>query len=90
MTIERALRGIAGTFVAVTVLLAVVHSPWWLAFTGFVGLNLLQSSFTDWCPMVWLLGKAGLARCAAAPAASIMATIGKRRCAASSSTTACA
>ncbi len=66
MTIERALRGIAGTFVAGTALLAVVHSPWWLAFTGFVGLNLLQSAFTNWCPMVWLLGKLGLARCAAA------------------------
>jgi hypothetical protein len=67
MTVERTLRGIAGTFIIATVLLAVLHSPWWLAFTGFVGLNLLQSSFTNWCPMVWILEKAGVARCAAAP-----------------------
>ena len=65
MTIERALRLIAGTFVLVTVILSVVHSPYWLLFTGFVGLNLLQSAFTNWCPMVWILGKSGLRRCVA-------------------------
>lgn len=62
MTIERALRLIAGFFVLGSVALAVWHSPLWLWFTAFVGLNLLQSGFTDWCPMVWILGKAGLAR----------------------------
>ena len=63
MNVERGLRGIAGTFVMATVVLAVLHSPWWLAFTGFVGLNLFQSAFTNWCPMMWILEKAGLARC---------------------------
>lgn len=69
MNVERTLRGIAGTFVLASVGLAVVHHPYWLYFTGFVGLNLLQSSFTNWCPMVWMLQKAGLPRCPVAPAA---------------------
>lgn len=60
MTIERALRGIAGAFVMATVLLAVVHSLYWLAFTGFVGLNLFQSAFTNWCPMMAILRRAGI------------------------------
>jgi len=60
MTIERLLRGIAGTFILVTVLLAHYHSPYWLFFTAFVGLNLLQSAITDWCPMMWILKKLGV------------------------------
>ena len=63
MKLERALRGIAGTFVFVSALLARFHSPWWLLFTGFVGLNLLQSAFSSWCPMVWILQKLGLKSC---------------------------
>lgn len=63
MTVERALRLIAGFFVMASALLAYLHSPYWLLFTGFVGLNLFQSGFTNWCPMVWMLGKAGLQRC---------------------------
>ena len=62
MTIERALRIIAGAFVFASVLLAVFQSMYWLFFTGFVGLNLFQSGFTNWCPMVWILEKAGLKR----------------------------
>ncbi|MHB1034306.1 MAG: YgaP family membrane protein [Pirellulales bacterium] len=65
MTVERGLRMIAGTFVLASVGLAVFHSPYWLALTAFVGLNLLQSAFTNWCPMVWLLGEMGLRRCVA-------------------------
>lgn len=57
MNIERTLRGIAGFFVMVSVALAVVHSPKWLFFTGFVGLNLFQSAFTNWCPMMAVLRK---------------------------------
>ena len=57
MTMERCLRGIAGFFIIVSVLLAHFHSPYWLLFTGFVGLNLLQSAFTDWCPMMNILKK---------------------------------
>lgn len=63
MTVERALRLIAGLFVMASAALAYWHSPYWLLFTGFVGLNLFQSGFTNWCPVVWLLGKAGLPRC---------------------------
>lgn len=72
MSIERALRGIAGTFVLASVALAFLHSRNWLFFTGFVGLNLLQSSFTNWCPMVWLLEKAGLRRIPATPPESAL------------------
>ena len=60
MTLERYLRAIAGTFVLVTVILAYYHSPYWLLFTGFVGLNLLQSAFTNWCPMMTILRKLGV------------------------------
>jgi len=35
-------------------------SPYWYLFTAFVGLNLLQSAFTNWCPAMWILGKLGL------------------------------
>ena len=63
MTVEKGLRLMAGIFVLLTVLLATVHSPYWLLFTAFVGLNLLQSGITDWCPMVWILGRLGLKRC---------------------------
>ena len=67
MTIERLLRGIAGTLIALSVLLSFVHHPYWLFFTAFIGLNLLQSAFTDWCPMMWILRKAGFKRAAAPP-----------------------
>ena len=60
MTVERWLRGIAGSFVIVTAVLAHYHSPYWLFFTGFVGLNLLQSAATDFCPMMTLLRKLGV------------------------------
>jgi hypothetical protein len=60
MTVERSLRSIAGFFVLASVVLAVLHSSYWLWFTAFVGANLLQSGFTDWCPMMWLLQKLGL------------------------------
>jgi hypothetical protein len=63
MTIERGLRGIAGSFVLGSAILAAVHSPYWLLLAGFVGLNLLQSAFTNWCPMVWLLGRLGFRAC---------------------------
>jgi hypothetical protein len=60
MTVERWLRGIAGIFVVVSVLLARYHSLYWLFFTAFVGLNLFQSAFTNWCPMMTILKKAGV------------------------------
>ncbi len=60
MTVERYLRGIAGAFVFLSALLAHYHSAYWLLFTGFVGLNLLQSAFTNWCPMMTILRKLGV------------------------------
>lgn len=60
MTIERALRLIAGGFVLLSVMLGFYLSPRWFFFTAFVGANLLQSGFSNWCPMMWLLKKAGL------------------------------
>ncbi len=57
MIIERYLRGIAGFLVIISVLLGYFHSSYWLLFTGFVGLNLLQSAFTNWCPMLTILRK---------------------------------
>ena len=60
MTVERYLRGIAGFFVLVSALLAHYHSAYWLFFTGFVGLNLLQSAFTNWCPMMDILKRLGV------------------------------
>jgi len=65
VTIERGLRLIAGIVILVTVLLAWLHSPLWIGMTAFVGLNLLQSAFTNWCPMVWLLARAGMKPCVA-------------------------
>jgi hypothetical protein len=60
MTVERGLRLVAGAFVLASVVLGVFVSPWFLAFTAFVGANLLQSAFTDWCPMMAWLRRIGL------------------------------
>jgi hypothetical protein len=60
MTIERALRLIAGALVTLSVLLGWYVHPAFLLFTAFVGLNLFQSAFTNWCPMMTVLRKAGL------------------------------
>ena len=60
MTIERGLRLMAGTFILTSVALGHWVSPYWYLFTAFVGLNLLQSGFTNWCPAMWMLGKCGL------------------------------
>lgn len=65
ITIERAVRGLAGTFVVLSVALAHWHSRYWLFFTAFVGLNLLQSAFTNWCPAMTFLRRMGLKGCTA-------------------------
>ena len=62
MNIERYLRLIAGSFILISAVLAWAVSPWFLAFTAFVGLNLMQSAFTNRCPMISLLRKAGVER----------------------------
>lgn len=66
MTVERVLRLIAGTFILASLALGHFVHPGFYLFTAFVGLNLLQSGFTDWCPMMWILERLGLSRgCAA-------------------------
>jgi hypothetical protein len=63
MNIERALRLAAGIVVTSSILASQLHHPAWLLLTAFAGLNLLQSGFTNWCPMVWILEKAGMKSC---------------------------
>lgn len=60
MTVDEALRLIAGLFVLVSLLLGFYLSPYFYLLTGFVAINLIQSAFTRWCPMMWLLRKVGL------------------------------
>lgn len=67
MSVERALRLTAGIVVLVSVGLAYLHSLHWLWLTALVGLNLLQSGFTNWCPAMWFYKKMGLACSDAAP-----------------------
>lgn len=59
-TVDDALRGIAGTMVLLSLVLGWAVHPGWYLLTAFVGLNLLQSSFTGWCPMMVLLRRLGL------------------------------
>jgi hypothetical protein len=60
MSVDDSLRLIAGAFVMVSVALGYFVHPAWFLFTGFVALNLIQSAFTKWCPMMSLLRKFGL------------------------------
>ena len=59
MTVEAGLRCMAGIMILLTLLLAHVHSPAWLWLTAFVGVNLLQSAFTGWCPAMVILRRLG-------------------------------
>ena len=60
MNLDRIVLAVAGSFIFFSVLLSVFHSPYWLFFTGFVGLNLLQSAFTGFCPLAVILKKVGV------------------------------
>ena len=60
MTVERWLRLIAGFFVMLSVALGAWVNPNWYWFTAFVGANLFQSAFTNWCPMITFLKKIGV------------------------------
>ncbi len=60
MTVNEGLRLMAGVFTLISILLAHYVSPHWLLFTGFIALNLIQSSFTKWCPAMMILKKLGL------------------------------
>ncbi len=59
MNIDRVVMAFAGFVVLLSVALAHWVSPWWLLLTAFVGLNLLQASFTGFCPLAIILKKAG-------------------------------
>jgi hypothetical protein len=65
MTSWQLVRIFAGTFILISLALGVPGSPlyvssWWLAFTAFVGANLLQSGFSHWCPLEIVLRKLGV------------------------------
>ena len=67
MKLQLIIRRFAGTFILASLLLAHYHSRYWLWFTAFVGFNLLQSSFTNFCPLEIVLKKLGVgAECCAA------------------------
>jgi len=67
LNVERAIRVIAGAFILVSVALGYWVSPYWFLFTAFVGLNLLQSGFSNWCLMETILVRAGVPRAGEAP-----------------------
>jgi hypothetical protein len=59
MSIDRMVMAFAGTVIMISLLLAQVHSMYWLFLTLFVGANLLQAAFTRFCPLALILKKAG-------------------------------
>jgi len=60
MNLNEMLRLIAGVFVCVAIVLGATINPYWNYFAAFVGVNLIQSAFTGWCPMMALLRKLGV------------------------------
>jgi len=60
MTVERAVRLMAGIMIIISLALAHYLSPYWLWLTVFVGFNLLQSAFTKWCPAITIFRVMGL------------------------------
>lgn len=60
MTVDRIVHAAAGAMVLLSLLLAQLVTPWFLAFTAFVGANLLQSAFTQFCPLAIVLRRLGI------------------------------
>ena len=60
MSVERGVRLMGGVMVLLSVVLTYYVSHYWMWLTVFVGLNLLQSAFTNWCPAMWILRAVGL------------------------------
>ena len=60
MNVDRVVLALAGTFIVLSLMLAWWVSPWWLLFTGFVGLNLFQAAFSGFCPLAILLKRLGV------------------------------
>jgi hypothetical protein len=71
MCADHIIRRFAGAFVLVSIVLAAWLSPWWLLFTAFVGFNLLQSSFSAFCPLERMLGRFRFCGCTPADAGDI-------------------
>lgn len=73
MTVDRYVHVFAGTFILLSLALGIEGSPlfaskWWLAFTAFVGANLFQYGFSNFCPLGWMLKKLGVPESCAARA----------------------
>lgn len=62
MKMEHAVRILAGTMVLISISLAHWVSPWWLLLAAFVGLNLIQSAFTGFCPAEMIFRKMGIGK----------------------------
>ncbi len=60
MNVDRMVLAIAGVFIVGSLILSQIHSPYWLFFTAFVGLNLFQASFTGFCPLAKILSAMGV------------------------------
>ena len=72
MTVDRYVHIFAGSFILISLALGLPQSPlflspWWLAFTAFVGTNLFQYGITNMCPLGWMLKKLGVPQTCAAP-----------------------
>lgn len=59
MNIDRLVFALAGTFILISVSLSQLHSIYWLGFTAFIGFNMLQASFTGFCPLAKILKAIG-------------------------------
>ena len=59
MNVDRAVMAFAGLMILVSVLLSVTISLYWLLFTAFIGLNMLQAAFTGFCPAAMIFRKLG-------------------------------
>ncbi len=62
MSLEQAVTAFAGVMILISVALTQLVSPWWWLLTAFVGLNLLQSAFTGFCPAAMIMRKLGVGR----------------------------
>ncbi|WP_411832348.1 DUF2892 domain-containing protein [Pseudoxanthomonas mexicana] len=61
MNLDRAVLAFAGVMILISIALVHFVSPWWLLFTAFIGLNMLQASFTGFCPAAMLFRRLGIA-----------------------------
>jgi len=59
MSIDRAVMAFAGVMILASLVLSQIQSPYWLLFTAFVGLNLVQASFTGFCPAAMVFKRLG-------------------------------